>query len=313
MTPHAHPPAEPAGGALGEFSLAPEDFAALAGIVQRTTGIQLPETKRPLMVSRLSKRLRALRLTSFAEYRHLIERGDDAGRDELARMISSLTTNVTRFFREGRHFEHLSRAVLPDLVARARAGDRVRLWSAGCSTGEEPYSLAFTLLSACPEAPKLDIRILATDIDPEVVRVGAKALYPAATLRALPPDQRSRWFKAQANGADTFEVAGAARDLVAFRVLNLMQDWPFRRGFDVIMCRNVVIYFDTDTQDRLWTRFAAHLPAGGRLYIGHSERISTSARRFFTLDGVTSYVRNDVGAGDRAGPPGRQHQGAMTQ
>lgn len=311
MIAQAQAPARRPGDVAGELKLAPEDFAAMARLVERTTGIQLPETKRPLMVSRLSKRLRALGLTSFTDYRQMIERGDDSGREELARMISSLTTNVTRFFRENGHFEHLARDVLPDLIARARAGARVRLWSAGCSTGEEPYSLAFTLLSACPDATRLDIRILATDIDPDVVRVGAQGIYPEATIRALSPDHRTRFFSEAAPGTDGCEVAAPARELIVFRVLNLIHDWPFRGSFDVILCRNVVIYFNSETQDRLWTRFAARLPEGGRLYIGHSERISADARRYFALDGVTSYRRN--AAPTARGTPGAHQQGAMRE
>ena len=313
MTALARPPARRPAEAAGELELAREDFAALARIVERTTGIQLPDTKRPLMVSRLSKRLRAHGLTSFADYRRMIERGDAAGQEELARMISSLTTNVTRFFREKGHFDHLARDVLPELIARARGGGRVRLWSAGCSTGEEPYSLAFTLLLACPDATRLDIRILATDIDPDVVRVGAQGVYPEAAIRALPPDHRTRFFSPAAPGADSWEVAAPARELIVFRVLNLIHDWPFRGSFDVILCRNVVIYFDSETQDRLWTRFAARLRAGGRLCIGHSERISAEARRYFTLDGVTSYRRNDAPTGRGGPPPRHHHHGAMRE
>lgn len=284
----------------GEFSLNPADFSALARIVQGETGIVLPDSKRPLMVSRLSKRLRALGLSSFGQYRALVESGD--GADEIGRMITSLTTNVTRFFREGQHFDHLAASVLPALIGRARDGGRVRLWSAGCSTGEEAYSLAFTILDICPEAETLDIRILATDIDPNVLNTARTGTYPEQAVRALPAAMRNRFIRVSRDGGNEIAVADEARRLISFRELNLLRDWPFSGTFDVIMCRNVVIYFDAPTQDTLWRRFAGALPAGGRLYIGHSERVSASGRDYLEIDGITSYRRNDAAMEKPAGP-----------
>ena len=280
-------PQAPADG--GQFPLSEADFAAMAQFIHHRTGIHLPPAKRVLMQTRLAKRLRARGLDGFAAYRRLIEAGTDA--EEIGRMISALTTNVTRFRREPHHFDHLAGKVLPELMARARAGKRVRLWSAGCATGEEPYTLAFTVLAACPEAPRLDVRILATDLDPEALRVAETGVYRTDALARLDAEDR-RHFQPQEGRPGFWSVREAARELIRFRHLNLVEDWPFAGGFDVIMCRNVVSYFDLPTQERLWRRFAAHQRrTGDRLYIGHSESLSEAARRLYRAVDGTSYMR----------------------
>ena len=273
-------PADP-----GQFALSEGDFTALAQFIHRRTGIHLPPAKRILMQTRLAKRLRARGLDGFGAYRRLIETGTDA--EEIGAMISALTTNVTRFRREPHHFDNLAQKVLPDLMAQARAGKRVRLWSAGCATGEEPYTLAFTILGVCPEAARLDVRILATDLDPEALRVAEAGVYRSEAVAPLTAQDRAHFQPAEGRPGHHV-VGGPARDLIRFRRLNLIEDWPFGGGFDVIMCRNVVIYFDLSTQDRLWCRFATHQRrAGDRLYIGHSESLSQAARRLYRpVDGV---------------------------
>ncbi|WP_371060100.1 protein-glutamate O-methyltransferase CheR [Rhodosalinus sp. 5P4] len=277
----------------GQAELSDADFVALAALIHRETGICLPPAKRALLQSRLYKRLKALGLAGFSEYRRLLEsRADPA---EPAELISAITTNVTRFHREAHHFDHLARSVLPELVARARRGARVRLWSAGCATGEEPYTLAFAVLAASPDAHALDIRILATDLDRTAIARAKAGIYPEAALAPLDPAMRGAHFERDVQTGD-MRVTDAPRRLVRFGVLNLLDAWPFRGGFDVILCRNVVIYFDAETQDRLWRRFAAiQKRAGDRLYIGHSERLSERARAFYRLDGP-GYVRTDLAA-----------------
>lgn len=168
-----------------DLALSEEDFRAIAALVHGISGLALGPAKRGLVVARLGRRLRALGLPDFASYRALVCGPDGAA--ERGHLVSALTTNVTRFFREGHHFEMLRAQVLPPLVARARAGGRVRLWSAGCSTGEEAYSIALLLHEACPDAARLDIRILATDIDPQVLARAEAGLYPAAALEGIPP------------------------------------------------------------------------------------------------------------------------------
>jgi chemotaxis protein methyltransferase CheR len=270
-----------------DFPLSDADFARIAGLVHAIAGIVLPENKRPLVHSRLVKRLRALGLAGFADYADLI--GDGGSEAERRELVSAVTTNVTSFFREQHHFDLLAQTVLPPLAARAREGGRVRIWSAGCSSGEEAYSIAATVLDALPEAPRLDVRILATDIDEKMVQRVRSAVYPAESVAELSPDLRRKLFGA-AQGSE-LRIADGLRALVTCKPLNLQQAWPMRGPFDVIFCRNVVIYFDRPTQERLWSRYADLLPPGGYLMVGHSERVSGAALSAFEAVGVTAYRR----------------------
>lgn len=266
-------------------------FHALARLVHDMSGIVLTDAKRGLVASRLARRLRLLGLADYAAYFRMVT-GDD-GTAERSELISALTTNVTRFFREEHHFRALSESVLPPLLSLARSGGRVRLWSAGCSTGEEPYSLAMLLLENCPEAASLDIRILATDLDPAVIARARAARYPDVGNSGVPKPLAARYFfPASEEGFQ--EVRPALRNLITFAELNLMTHWPMKRDFDIIFCRNVVIYFDAATQDRLWQRFAALLPAGGHLFIGHSERVGQDALSQFQPVGITQYRRTEA-------------------
>lgn len=268
-------------------ALSTRDFQAIADLLHRETGIHLPEAKRAMVEGRLAKRLRHLGIGGFADYRALVEGPD--GAEERARMLAALTTNVTRFNREPHHFETLRREVLPPLATRARRGGRVRLWSAACSSGEEPYSVALSLLAVLPEAPGLDVKVLATDINADMVTRGRAGVYATPALEDVPPEERSRWF--ERDGEGTWRARPALSGLVAFRVLNLVGDWPMRGEFDVVLCRNVVIYFDPPTQVRLWSRIAALIPPGGHLFIGHSERLTGPAAALFRSVGVTMYRR----------------------
>ena len=269
----------------GEFVFTAEDFRHIAHILHAHAGIALNEGKAALVYSRLAKRLRALGLRSFRDYCALIQ--DVGGVDERQAMTAALTTNVTRFYREPHHFDHLRDVVMPELAERARAGGRVRLWSAACSNGQEPYSMAMTVLSVLPEAADLDVRILATDIDPNMVAEGAAGTYAAEALEPAPSLLRQRFFD-KAPG-DRLRANETLRRLVAFRELNLIGDWPMRGRFDVVFCRNVVIYFDDQTQERVWSRFAPVMTPGGTLYIGHSERVSGPATARFATSGLTTY------------------------
>ena len=277
------------GTALGGFPYTRADFHRIAALVRADAGIQLNETKAPLVYARLVKRLRALGLESFRDYCVLVS-GDD-GAEERRRMASALTTNITRFFRERHHFDHLKAVALPPLIAAAREGGRVRIWSAGCSSGEEPYSIALTLLSLMPDAAKHDIRILATDIDQDVLEAGRQGQYSEASAANIHPELRNRWLQRAADekGDPRWSVSEPVRALVAFRELNLMGHWPMRGPFQVIFCRNTVIYFEPELQARIWARMAPLLPPGGLLYIGHSERISGTDA--FKMVSATTYAR----------------------
>ncbi len=283
-----------AGGSLRstEFEMSDRDFKDIAAMLYADAGIYMPESKTTLVYSRLVKRLRALNLESFREYCDLV--GSPDGSDERLEMLSALTTNVTRFFREPHHFEHLSAHVLPPLLESARRGGRVRLWSAACSTGPEPYSMALAVLGLEPNAASLDIRILASDIDPRVVEEGRRGVYPAAALVEAPAALRKRYFTGL--GGDErrgLQASEELRRLVVFRTLNLNGGWPMPGKFHVIFCRNVVIYFDEQTQQAVWSKFAGKLERGGVLYIGHSERVTGPAAARFASDGVTAYRLKD--------------------
>jgi chemotaxis protein methyltransferase CheR len=272
----------------GEFVFTTEDFKRIASILYADAGISLADSKATLVYSRLAKRLRALGLASFRDYCTLV--GGEQGVDERQKMLAALTTNVTRFFREPHHFDHLKAKVLPRLVAQARAGGRVRMWSAGCSTGPEPYSIAMTLLEACPEAVDLDIRILATDIDPNVLAEAREGVYSDQALSPAPLEARRRWFKRdKGDGALMWRAAETLQSLITFRELNLVaQPWPMKGKFDVIFCRNVMIYFDEPTQRDVVKNLAARLVPGGQLYIGHSERAAPEQTDLIS-DGLTAY------------------------
>lgn len=272
----------------GEFVFTAEDFRHIAQTLHAHAGIALSEGKAALVYSRLAKRLRVLGLRSFRDYCALIDGAE--GVDERQAMMAALTTNVTRFYREPHHFDHLRDKVMPELAAKARAGGRVRLWSAACSNGQEPYSMAMTVLDVLPEAAELDVRILATDIDPNMVAEGAAGVYSDDLLAPVPAASRRR-FEPVAGAPGQFSADATLRRLVTFKELNLIGDWPMRGRFDVIFCRNVVIYFDDATQERVWGRFTPILNPGGVLYIGHSERVTGPAAHVLQPAGLTTYVK----------------------
>ena len=270
----------------GEFVFTAEDFRHIASMLHAHSGIALSEGKAALVYSRLAKRLRVLGLRSFREYCALVDGAD--GVDERQAMTAALTTNVTRFYREPHHFDDLRDRVMPALARRAKAGGRVRLWSAACSNGQEPHSMALTVLSVLPEAADLDVRILATDIDPNMVAQGHAGVYSEDLLEPAPATLWRKYFdRADERGA--WSAGDQLRRLVSFRELNLIGDWPMRGKFDVIFCRNVVIYFDDATQERVWSRFTPLMTPGATLYIGHSERVSGPASAQLQTCGLTAY------------------------
>ncbi len=271
----------------GEFSLTMGDFNNLASLLHADTGITLHEGKATLLYSRLAKRLRALGMTGFDDYCKLVS--DSAhGKEERGLMVRALTTNVTRFFREPHHFDHLRDTVLPPLLKQAERGGRIRIWSAACSSGQEPYSIALSILRLRPDVSRLDIKILATDIDSTVLSQARAGTYAAEAVEAIPADLRTRWMQRVQDG---FQVNEVARQMITFRELNLIGNWPMRARFDAVFCRNVVIYFAEDTQAQIWQRFSPLLNPGGYLYIGHSERLSGPALADFTSEGITTYRR----------------------
>lgn len=271
----------------GEFLLTVEDLHCIAAIARADAGIVLEDTKATLVYSRLAKRMRSTGLKTFAEYCDLVSRDD--GADERGMMLAALTTNVTRFFREPHHFEHLKTKVLPPLLEKARRGGRLRLWSAACSSGQEPYSIALVILSLLPTAADYDIRILATDIDPNMVTEGAEGVYPQNVVEPVPSKLRCKWFKQSSGSDNNYVVSNEMKRLTIFRQMNLNGRWPMKGRFNAIFCRNVVIYFDEITQLKLWSRLIPCLEPGGHLYIGHSERVGGPAADLLQSEGVTTY------------------------
>jgi chemotaxis protein methyltransferase CheR len=285
--------------ASGEYPLTRRDLTEIAAMIYADAGIFLNDSKASLVYSRLSKHIRNLGLSGFKEYCALVssQEGAPARRE----MLSHLTTNFTRFFRENHHFEHLRDEVLPGLIARAKAGGRVRIWSAACSDGQEPYSIALTVLGMLPNAADYDFRILATDIDPKILAQARAGVYDENALETVTPAMRKQWFReVDAGGRRKFQIDERVKKLITFNELNLMGQWPFKGNFDVIFCRNVVIYFDEPTQVKIWSRFSSLLPEGGMLYIGHSERVSGDPKNLFDNIGITTYRFTGKTAGRKA-------------
>ena len=272
--------------AAGEFPLTRKDLAEIAAMIYSDAGIFLNESKASLVYSRLSKHIRQLGLRNFREYCVLV--ASPAGAAPRKEMLSFLTTNFTRFFRENHHFEHLRDEVLPGLVTRLKAGGRARIWSAASSDGQEPYSIALTALQVMPNIADYDFKILATDIDPNVIAFGRAGLYDEATLEAVPKALKQRWFTPSAG---EFEVSEPMRELVSFRELNLIGDWPMRGTFNAIFCRNVTIYFDQPTREKIWNRFCKYIEPDGWFFMGHSERLTGPAAKHLAYEGTTSYRR----------------------
>lgn len=262
------------------------DFRAISELAYREAGIVLPPGKAMLVYSRLAPLVRNTNCATFGSYVMRIR--EDAA--ERQRAICALTTNHTFFYRESHHFEHFASEVRPEYLNRLQNGGKVRLWSAGCSSGEETWSLLMTFLGEDPaEGHKIarrDLRLLASDIATHALDKARAATYRTEDLKALPEGLRRAWTRS--NG-DASTIASEVQQLARFRALNLQGDWPMQGQFDTIFCRNVMIYFDNPTKERLVERFAEKLAPGGWLYIGHSERVTGPALDLLSTQGPTIY------------------------
>jgi len=271
----------------GELALSDREFGRVKARVYAEAGISLSDAKRTLVVSRLSKIVRALKLTSIDAYLDYLEHSKSAR--DAQDFVNALTTNLTRFYREDHHFEHLVGYVRSLMERQPRAAGnvkpRLRIWSAGCSTGQEPYTIALCLLAALPDLKRWDFKILATDIDTNVIDKASLGVYPEAELNGLSAE-RARQFERGGDG--TIRIPMAARTLISFKPLNLMTAWPMKGPFDAIFCRNVAIYFDKQTQGTLFSRLGKMLAPEGFLYIGHSENLGSGGEGF-KLVGKTIY------------------------
>ncbi|GMR19952.1 MAG: protein-glutamate O-methyltransferase CheR [Gammaproteobacteria bacterium] len=269
-----------------DYLFSDDDFNFLRKLVTENTGIVLADHKRDMVYGRLCRRLRALNLDSFSDYCELV-RSDNDG--ELVELVNAITTNLTSFFREPHHFDYLSKTVLPELVKHKARTKQIRIWSAGCSTGEEPYSIAMVVQESLPEAASWNIKILATDLDSNCVETARKGVYKEERVSGISGGRLRRWFKRGVGpNAGLARVKPELQRLIDFKPLNLLHTWPMRGPFDLIFCRNVVIYFDKQTQARLFSRYADILDDRGHLYIGHSESLYKVTDRF-ELIGQTIY------------------------
>jgi chemotaxis protein methyltransferase CheR len=254
------------------FDLKESDFRLIAEIVHGKAGIVVRAHKQAMVRGRLMRRVRELGLPSIDAYCALL-RGPGLD-DELPGLLNALTTNHTAFFREAHHFDHLAQTALPWAMPQGgAAGRRVRLWCSAASTGEEPYTIAGVVNAYVKGRDVGDLRILATDIDSDVLARAEAGLYPAAAVAALRPDQQAL-LKAESAGGGQAEMPAALKRLLTFRQLNIIESWPFAGPFQMIFCRNMLIYFDQPTKTNVIDRFAQMLVPGGYLYLGHSEALT---------------------------------------
>ncbi|WP_415894799.1 CheR family methyltransferase [Neptuniibacter sp. PT34_22] len=266
-----------------EFTFTRQHFVKVRDELYDYAGIVLADHKQDMAYNRLVRRLRELKLSNFDDYFSFL----DDNPVEFSQFINALTTNLTAFFREKHHFEFITNTIIPEI--KASNSCRVRGWSAGCSLGEESYSLAMTLLEAGIDPSRWDIRILATDIDSKVLSSAKSGIYTEDRIKNLPNSQLKRWFlKGKGSQKGFVKVKPELQDLLRFNYLNLMQDWPIEGPLDFIFCRNVMIYFDQNTQARLLDRMHSLLKPNGYLFVGHSEALARHASNF-ELVGKTIY------------------------
>ncbi len=267
-----------------EFEFTDEDFNYITKMVHDKTGISIQPHKKTMVYSRIAKRIRLLGLKSFKEYTNFLS-SPDVG-NELVDFVNALTTNLTKFFREMHHFEHLKKVSIHDRLEKNSSDKRLRIWSAGCSAGMEPYSIAMTLRDAMPNVDSWNAKILATDIDTNVLNTGMNGEYKIEELENIPKKYQDEYLKMNPTSGKIM-MSQKIKNLISFKQLNLMEPLPMKGPFDIIFCRNVVIYFNKDTQKVLFNKYADILADGGYLYIGHSESLHNVSNRFQLIDKTT--------------------------
>jgi chemotaxis protein methyltransferase CheR len=278
----------------GLFTITAEEFSAFRQLIHREAGISLSDAKKQLVCSRLGKRLRHLKLESFSQYYDYLMNDDPRGEERL-QMINCLTTNKTDFFRENHHFEFLRDQLIPELRDRAVRGGpkRLRIWSAGCSSGEEPYSIAMTVREALAGSPGWDVKILASDIDTVMLAAAEQGIYKQDKVADVPEELLRRYFlRGKGDWDGQFKVKRELSEMISFRRVNLIEyPWPFRGPFDAVFCRNVVIYFGRPTQQLLFEQIARVLSPDGYLFVGHSENLYWLSDLLVPLPGTIYRLR----------------------
>ncbi len=275
-------------GVLGQIEIYQGEYNDLQRLVKDVTGIHLAKDRRSMVQRRLGGRLKANNVSSFAEYCDIIRSGDAV---ETEHFINAVTTNLTAFFREAHHFDMLKDDMFPKLIASAkRSGEAIRIWCAGCSTGEEPYSVAMVLAEMASCTTGVDVRILATDLDSDVLVQCKSGIYTTERVEHMPEERLHRWFSpGRGANAGFVRIKSQLQEMVAFKQLNLMHTWPMSKPFDIVFCRNVIIYFDDDTQKKMAERFSRVMKPDSYLFLGHSENIMSITDRF-TLLGRSVYA-----------------------
>lgn len=270
---------------IKKFTLSDDEFNKLRRLVFDVAGIYLSDSKRELVISRFSRRLRALNLDTFEEYYRFVISPD--GASEMQNFINSITTNKTDFFRESHHFDFLIEHFVPEIVSLRRR--EVRIWSAGCATGEEPYSIAMVLHHHLLEPHGVSVKIFATDIDTRALDTARAGIYEERQVRPVPEELLHKYFlRGKGPSLGLYKVKDTIKELVSFRQLNFVaESYPISVIFDVIFCRNVIIYFNAETKRRVLNRLVSYLAHGGYLVLGHSETV------FDTVKGL-SYLRNTI-------------------
>jgi len=275
-----------------EFAFERRHFDVIARMIRQLAGISLAPHKVEMVYSRLARRLRELRLADFDAYCALLE--SEQGSREVNFLVNALTTNLTSFFRESHHFDHLRDVVLPEVRARQQfeSHPRLRIWSAGCSSGPEPYTIAMVLAANMPDLRRWDARILATDIDTNMVETAKRGVYAADSADSIPAGLRDRFCHRirDEDGEAKIAMADELKRLITFKPLNLLEPWPMKGPFDAIFCRNVLIYFDRAGRSHVIENFAHLLGRDGYLYLGHSESLYGVSSNF-RQSGPTIYRR----------------------
>lgn len=266
---------------IEKLRLSDKEFRHISDLVYGHCAINLHDGKRELVRARLAKLIRKGNFNSFSEYMEFLER-DTSGK-EFSKLIDAMSTNLTGFFRENNHFDYLREKFLPQFInKKMNEGDlRIRVWSAGCSSGEEPYSIAITLLDSIPDPQNWDMKILATDVSKSILKTAYRGMYSEKKVASVPAVGKNKYLiKHRDNEQKFYEVSPILRHVTMFKYMNLAQDWPINGPVDFIFCRNVMIYFDKLTQQRLISRFYNILGSGCPLFTGHSESLTSIVHNF---------------------------------
>lgn len=256
----------------------------ISRIAQDISGISINENKSDLVYSRLRRRLRENNISNFEAYCELVQ---SDGKERM-QMIAALTTNVTAFYREPHHFRYLAHLVNYEFLKRIQCGEELRIWSAACSSGEEAYSAALTVSEALSGLTEFSVKILGTDIDQDIILKAQRGIYDNEGKNSIPSEIFNKFCVRQ---NENFGFRKEISEILRFKQLNLIGEWPFNSRFHAIFCRNVSIYFDKPTREKLWRRLSERLHQGGELYIGHSERVAQPEKLGLRPIGLNAYKK----------------------